>query len=204
MNRGSLIIVSGPSGSGKDTVLREVLKKMPDLDFSISSITRDMRVGEVEGEKYNFISRETFEKMIADNALLEYNVYCGNYYGTPKAPVKNCINKGGDIILEVDVNGAENVRKNFKDCFSVFIAPPSFEVLKNRLASRGTETQEVIEKRLAQAKSELSRINEYDYIVVNDDLSTAVEEFVEIIRTERRKVNRNLDLVNNLKNISHN
>lgn len=204
MNRGSLIIVSGPSGSGKDTVLREVLKKMPDLDFSISSITRDMRVGEVEGEKYNFISRETFEKMIADNALLEYNVYCGNYYGTPKAPVKNCINKGGDIILEVDVNGAENVRKNFKDCFSVFIAPPSFEVLKNRLTSRGTETQEVIEKRLAQAKSELSRINEYDYIVVNDDLSTAVEEFVEIIRTERRKVNRNLDLVNNLKNISHN
>ena len=142
--------------------------------------------------------------MIADNALLEYNVYCGNYYGTPKAPVKNCINKGGDIILEVDVNGAENVRKNFKDCFSVFIAPPSFEVLKNRLTSRGTETQEVIEKRLAQAKSELSRINEYDYIVVNDDLSTAVEEFVEIIRTERRKVNRNLDLVNNLKNISHN
>ena len=185
MNRGSLIIVSGPSGSGKDTVLREVLKKMPDLDFSISSITRDMRVGEVEGEKYNFI-------------------YNGNYYGTPKAPVKNCINKGGDIILEVDVNGAENVRKNFKDCFSVFIASPSCEFLRKRLTSRVTETQEVIEKRLAQAKSELSRINEYDYIVVNDDLSTAVEEFVEIIRTERRKVNRNLDLVNNLKNISHN
>ncbi len=201
MNKGSLIIISGPSGSGKDTVLKKLFEKMPELEFSISSVTRDMRVGEVEGEKYNFISREAFEKMISENALLEYNVYCGNYYGTPKAPVEACINKGGEIILEIDVNGAENVRKNCKDCFSVFIAPPSFEVLKNRLTSRGTETAEVIEKRLAQAKTELGRMNEYDYVVVNDNLDTAVEEFAEIIRSERRRVDRNLDFVNKLLNI---
>ncbi len=198
MNKGALIIISGPSGSGKDTVLKELFKKMPEVEFSISSVTRKMRDGEVEGEKYNFISREKFELMIKENQLLEYNLYCDNYYGTPKAPVEKCIASGGEIILEVDVNGAANVRKNCLDNYSIFIAPPSFEVLKNRLTGRGTETEEVIEKRLAEAKAEMARANEYDYIVVNDDLSKAVEDVRSIILNERLKVNRNTDLLENI------
>lgn len=195
MNKGSLIIISGPSGSGKDTVLKKLFEKMPEIEFSISSVSRSMREGEVQGEKYNFITRAEFEKMIADDALLEYNVYCDNYYGTPKAPVERCIASGGEIILEVDVNGAANVRKNCPDNFSVFIAPPSFEVLRNRLFNRGTETAEVIEKRLAQAKNELDRAKEYDYIVVNDDLDVAVDELKNIILSERHKIDRNSDIL---------
>ena len=195
MNKGSLIIISGPSGSGKDTVLKKLFEKMPEIEFSISSVSRAMREGEIQGEKYNFITRAEFEKMIADDALLEYNVYCDNYYGTPKAPVERCIASGGEIILEVDVNGAANVRKNCPDNFSVFIAPPSFEVLRNRLFNRGTETAEVIEKRLAQAKNELDRAKEYDYIVVNDDLDVAVDELKNIILSERHKIDRNSDIL---------
>lgn len=195
MNKGSLIIISGPSGSGKDTVLKKLFEKMPEIEFSISSVSRAMREGEIQGEKYNFITRAEFEKMIADDALLEYNVYCDNYYGTPKAPVEKCIASGGEIILEVDVNGAANVRKNCPDNFSVFIAPPSFEVLRNRLINRGTETAEVIEKRLAQAKNELDRAKEYDYIVVNDDLDVAVDELKNIILSERHKIDRNSDIL---------
>ena len=198
MNKGALIIISGPSGSGKDTVLKELFKKMPEVEFSISSVTRNMRDGEVEGEKYNFISREKFQLMIKENALLEYNLYCDNYYGTPKAPVEKCIASGGEIILEVDVNGAANVRKNCVDNYSIFIAPPSFEVLKNRLTGRGTETEEIIEKRLAEAKAEMARANEYDYIVINDDLIKAVEDIRSIILNERLKVNRNTDLLENI------
>lgn len=195
MNKGTLIIVSGPSGSGKDTVLKELFKLMPEVEFSISSVSRAMREGEVEGEKYNFISREKFETLIKENALLEYNVYCGNYYGTPKAPIDRCIENGGEIILEVDVNGAANVRKLCNDCFSVFIAPPSFEVLKNRLTGRGTETAEVIEKRLSEASSEMKRADEYDYVVVNDDLDTAVAELCGIIKAERHRTERNSDIL---------
>lgn len=198
MNKGSLIIVSGPSGSGKDTVLKKLFEKMPEIEFSISSVSRAMREGEVQGEKYNFITREQFEKMISDDALLEYNIYCENYYGTPKAPVEECIASGGEIVLEVDVNGAANVRKNCPDSFSVFIAPPSFEVLRNRLINRGTETLEVIEKRLQQAKNELERANEYDYIIVNDDLDIAVEDLRNIILAERLKIARNCDVLEKL------
>lgn len=198
MNKGSLIIISGPSGSGKDTVLKKLFEKLPEIEFSISSVSRPMREGEIQGEKYNFITPEQFEQMIVDDALLEYNVYCGNYYGTPKAPVDRCIASGGEIILEVDVNGAANVRKNCPDNFSVFIAPPSFEVLRNRLTNRGTETADVIEKRLNQAKNELDRVKEYDYVVVNDDLDEAVEDLKNIIIAERHKVSRNSDILEKL------
>lgn len=190
MSKGSLIIVSGPSGSGKDTVLKELFKLMPEVKFSISSVSRNMRDGEVNGEKYNFISKEEFETLISEDRLLEYNVYCGNYYGTPKDPVDETIKNGGEIILEIDVNGAENVRKKCEDNFSVFIMPPSFEVLKNRLINRGTETMEVIEKRLEEAKTEMDRVKEYDYIVVNDDLKTAVLTLKNIIEAERCKTER--------------
>lgn len=190
MSKGALIILAGPSGSGKDTVMKELFKLVPDLKFSISSITRDMREGEVNGEKYNFISRDEFESLIENKQLLEYNVYCGNYYGTPKAPVEKAIAEGNEILIEIDVNGAEEVRKNCKDYYSVFIMPPSFEVLRERLIGRGTDKMEVIEKRLSEAKNEMARANEFDYVIVNDDLMTAVQTFKTIIEAERCKSDR--------------
>ncbi len=187
MSKGALIIVSGPSGSGKDTVLKELFKLLPEIKFSISSVSRGMREGEVDGEKYNFISRQAFEEMIKNDMLLEYNVYCENYYGTPKAPVEKCIASGEEMILEVDVNGAANVRKKIKDCFSIFIMPPSFDVLKERLKGRDTETEKVVNMRLEEAKAEIERASEYDYVVVNDDLNIAVKEIADIIKSERKK-----------------
>ncbi len=193
MNKGSLIIISGPSGSGKDTVLKKLFKKMPEIEFSISSVSRNMRDGETEGEKYNFVTRQKFEEMIKNDQLLEYNVYCGNYYGTPKKHVEDCIGAGREIVLEIDVNGAKNVKKKCQECYSVFILPPSFETLRERLISRGTESTEIIEKRLEQAKDELKCAVEYDYVVVNDNIDIAVEKICNIIIAERHRVSRNHD-----------
>ncbi len=190
MTKGRLIIVSGPSGSGKDTILQKVFGRLPEIKFSISTITRDMRPGEVEGEKYNFVSREYFEDMIKNDLLLEYNNYVGNYYGTPKAPVDKAIAEGNEIIVEVDVNGAKNIKKCREDAISVFIMPPSYEELNRRLSARGTDAPEVIEKRMKAALDEIAEAKNYDYIVVNDDLDEAVEDFVTIIRSDRLNIKR--------------
>ena len=200
MNKGRLFIISGPSGSGKDTILAEIFKLYPDIKFSISSITRPMRSGEKPGEKYNFILKDDFEKMIKCDELLEYNVFLDNYYGTPKAPVINAINNGDDIIVEVDVNGAAQIREKMPECTSVFILPPSLDVLKCRLCGRGTESNEKIEKRLECAIGEIKRATEYDYVVVNDDINTAVQKLLGIIRTDRYKTDRNLTLINEIIN----
>lgn len=181
-SKGTLFIFSAPSGAGKDTVLAEVLKQNDNLKLSISTITREMREGEVEGEKYNFISKEEFEKMLVNKELLEFNEYCGNYYGTPKAPVEKWLNDGYDVILEIDVNGAFKVKSKMPDAVMIFMLPPSVEALKHRLEKRGTESQEVVEKRLKQAKKEIEFASEYDYIFVNDDLDDAVFDLKAIIR----------------------
>ncbi|MBO5908969.1 MAG: guanylate kinase [Clostridia bacterium] len=196
MNKGSVLIVSGPSGSGKDTILKKVFEAMPEIKFSISSITRAMRPGEVEGEKYNFISREAFEEMLKRDMMLEHNVFVGNYYGTPRGPVDSVLENGGEIIIEVDVNGAENIRKKLSETVSIFIMPPSFEVLKNRLSARGTESAENVEKRMNEALSEIARADEYDYIVVNDELDKAVDDVITIIKNLRLKTERQKYLIN--------
>lgn len=196
MSKGTVLIVSGPSGSGKDTILKKVFDAIPDIRFSISSITRAMRQGEVEGEKYNFISVDTFLDMLQNNELLEFNKYLENYYGTPRRPVEDVLENGGEMIIEVDVNGASQIREKLPEAVSVFIMPPSFEVLKRRLSGRGTETAELVNKRLNEALNEISRAGEYDYIVVNDDLDIAVDDLVSIIRSERNKTNKKINLVN--------
>ncbi len=202
MNKGLVFIVSGPSGSGKDTLLCELFKKRPEIKFSISSTTRNMRKGEREGEKYNFISREKFEEMIKNDRLLEHNEYVGNYYGTPKAPVIDATENGNDIIIEVDVNGAAKIREKLPDAVSIFIMPPSFSELERRLSGRGTETEEVIKERLDNALGEIKRSLQYEYIVVNDDLSVAVDDIISIIESNHLKLENQKHIINEvLKNV---
>ncbi len=196
MSKGQLYILSGPSGSGKDTVLKQVLERHPEIMLSISSITRDMREGEVEGEKYHFISHEEFQQLIRDDMLLEYNVFVGNYYGTPKAPVENAINCGTDVILEIDVNGAEQIRKKVPEAVSIFIMPPSVEELRRRLCGRGTDDAAVIEKRMQSALLEIERAVSYDYIVVNDVIEKAVDDVISVVLSGRLRMERQKDIIN--------
>lgn len=195
MSKGRLYIVSGPSGSGKDTILKEVFKKCPELFFSISSISRPMRPGEVEGEKYHFISKDEFLKLIEDDMLLEHNEFCGNFYGSPKKPVMDALESGIDAVLEVDVNGAKQVREKMPEAVSIFIMPPSYAELRRRLSGRGTETEEVINARMSSALGEIARAEEYDYIVVNDDLSEAVDDLITVIRSQRLITERQKNII---------
>ena len=195
MNKGGVFIVSGPSGSGKDTVLAELFRNKPDLLFSISSITRAMRPGEREGEKYNFISREKFEDMIKNDELLEHNIFVGNYYGTPRKPVETAVSEGKDIIIEVDVNGAAQIRQKLPEAVSIFIMPPSFAELKRRLVGRGTESEELIEKRLDSALGEIKRAAEYDYIIVNDSITAAADDIMSVILSSSFKTDRQKNII---------
>ena len=195
MSKGKLIIISGPSGSGKDTLLKELLSRQPEIKLSISSITRQMRAGEVEGEKYHFISRQEFEERLGRDEFLEHNVYLDNYYGTPKKPVFDAIENGDDIILEIDVNGAQAVREKMPEAISIFIMPPSYEELKRRLVGRGTESKEVIAQRLNSSLKEIERAFEYDYIVTNDVVDRAVDDILHIILANRLTAARQKDLI---------
>ncbi len=195
MNKGGVFIISGPSGSGKDTVMTELFKKMPELLFSISSITRAMRAGEREGEKYNFITREEFEDMLKNDRLLEHNEFVGNYYGTPREPVERAVADGQDMVIEVDVNGAAQIREKMPEAVSIFIMPPSFAELKRRLSGRGTESEELIQKRLTSALGEIKRAVEYDYIVVNEDIAAAADDIMSVILSSRLKTDRQTKII---------
>lgn len=196
MPKGRLFIISGPSGSGKDTIIAEVLKARPDIKVSVSCVTRDIREGETDGVDYSFISRDAFLNMIEKGELLEYNEYVGNFYGTPKAPVDSAINDGRDFILKIDVNGCASVKKLIPDVVCIFIMPPSVEILKKRLSRRGSETPEIFERRMKTAVNEMKCAVGYDYIVINDALDDAVKDVLDIINTDKLRTDRNIDFLN--------
>lgn len=181
--KGLLIVLSGPSGCGKGTMVAEILKR-GDCVVSVSATTRNPREGEENHVHYHFITREEFESRIAQDGLLEYAEYCGNYYGTPRAEVEAMREAGKHVILEIEVQGAFQIRERCPEAILVFTVPPSMDELRRRLHKRGTETEEVIEKRIARAQEELPLAQKYDYIVLNDALEDAVADFGAILRAE--------------------
>ena len=189
--KGILIILSGPSGSGKDTVLRALKTVDEDVRVSVSMTTRNPRPGDVDGVDYYFVNREYFEKKIAENKMLEFAEYAGNYYGTPADPVDEMLNQGKAVFLEIEVQGAEKIRKRYDSVISIFLMPPSLRVLEQRLRGRGTEDEETIQHRLFIAREEIRRAPEYDYIVINDTVDNAVDGIETIIKAERKKSFRN-------------
>ena len=189
-NNGVLLVVSAPSGCGKDTIIAEVLKKFDDAFLSVSMTTRPMRPGEAEGVNYYFVSQREFEEKIDCGEMLEYARYGSNYYGTPAGPVRKLLEEGKTVVLIIEVQGAGNVKRMFPEACNIFIIPPSFEILEKRLRGRGTDDDESIIKRLDIAKDELARAVEFDYIVENDVLEEAVEDIVTIIKAEKLKVNK--------------
>ena len=191
--RGLLIVLSGPSGVGKGTV-RKALFEMPEQEFvySVSMTTRPPRPGEVDGVDYYFVSREEFERQIAAGNLLEYAEFVGNYYGTPKDKVEEQLNKGKEVILEIEVNGALQVRDKCKDAVFIFLVPPTRQALYERLKNRGTESEERILARITKANKEFRLAHQYDYIVVNDEIYNAADRIMAIIRAEHAKTFRSI------------
>ena len=190
-NNGMLVILSGPAGSGKDTVIAELFKTDIDITKSVSMTTRAPREGEVDGIDYIFVSEEDFLSAVDDGELLEYARYGINYYGTPKGPVDKWLDDGHIVILKIDVEGAGNIRKLYPDAVSIFIMPPSMEILEKRLRNRGSEEEEDVLRRLRIAVREIERCkDEYDYVVINDDLQDAVDDIKTIITAEKHKVSR--------------
>lgn len=192
MHKGLLIVISGPSGVGKGVICKSLLQKRPEIKVSVSATTRAMREGEAEGVNYFFKSKEKFERMIEDNAFLEYTeIFGSHYYGTPHAYVEEQRCLGYDVILEIDVQGAMSVKRRCPDAVFIFIAPPSMNTLKCRLIGRGTESSEAVQRRFDTAFKEMKMIGEYDYIVVNDVLEDAVKQIDSIVTAEKLRVRRN-------------
>lgn len=206
-DKGILVVVSGFSGAGKGTLMKQLLKTYDNYALSVSMTTRKPRVGEEDGREYFFVSMETFEEKIAQGELVEYARYCDNYYGTPRAYVEKQLENGKDVILEIEIQGALKIKERFPQALLLFVMPPSVKELERRLLGRGTETSEVIAARLSRAGEEAEGIEKYDYLVINDDLDTCVaqmhaliqgahnaplrnEEFIEEIRAQLRALSK--------------
>lgn len=188
--RGLLVIFSGPSGSGKGTIMKSLLAGRDDTVLSVSMTTRAPRPGEIDGYHYHFVSREEFQKTIDEDGFLEYAEYNGNFYGTPEAPIRRLLNEGKNVMLEIEVQGAEKVMDHRSDVVSIFITIPSFEELERRLRGRGTEPEEVIRRRMKTSQYELSRAFRYQYIVLNDEVEKAVARINTIIDAEAMRYSR--------------
>ncbi len=199
--KGLLIVISGPSGVGKGTV-RKALFEMPghNLEYSISMTTRAMRPGEVDGKDYYFVSKEEFKQRIADGKFLEYAEFVGNFYGTPLDKVEEKLALGKEVVLEIEVQGALQVREKCPDAVFIFLVPPSKQALYDRLRGRGTETEERIKERIAKADKEFKLAHKYDYIVVNDDVANAADRIMAIIRAEHARTERSIYKYNKLLN----
>ncbi len=190
MITGTLIIISSPSGGGKGTLIKEILARVPNVGYSVSFTTRAIREGEADGQDYNFVSKEEFKRRIDAGEFLEFAEVHGNYYGTSAAQVEIETAAGRDVILEIDVQGAAQIIERFPEALSIFILPPSYEVLSERLAARGTETTETLELRLSNAIGEVRHFNRFQYALINDDKDIATGELETIILAERLKSNR--------------
>lgn len=197
--RGLLIVLSGPSGVGKGTVRKHIFDNYQnDFEYSISMTTRAQRSGEVEGQDYYFRSREHFEQLIEEGGLLEYAEYVGNYYGTPLKYVEETLESGQDVFLEIEVQGALKVREKITDAIFIFLSPPNLKELESRIVNRGTDSTDMIEKRLNKAVDELKLIKYYDYVVENDNVEIAANKIRHIIESEHLKVFRNLKSFNKI------
>lgn len=197
---GLLIVLSGFSGSGKGTIMKELLVRYPEqYALSISATTRQPRIGEVDGREYFFKTKEEFLQMIENRELLEYAQYVENYYGTPKAYVQEQMDACKNVILEIEIQGALKIKEQFPETLLLFVTPPSAQILKERLVGRGTEAADVIESRLARAVEEADGCEVYDYLIINDDLDTCVEDVHQIIRGERSRMSRRIDTINTIK-----
>lgn len=196
--KGNLFVVSGPSGAGKGTICKAFMAKHPEVFLSVSATTRNPREGEVDGESYYFLTEEKFREGIDDGNFLEYAVYCDNYYGTPKDKVMEKLEEGVDVILEIESDGAMQVRSHFPEGVFIFVCPPSMEELRQRLVGRGTEAPEVIEARLKKAELEFNRAEKYNYLLVNDNIDDAVNRLEAIMAAEKCYMPKNIEFVKNI------
>ncbi len=195
MSRGKIYVIAAPSGAGKSTLVNALCKLDSGVQLSVSHTTRGIRPGEKNGVNYFFVNNVEFQKMIENNDFLEYAEVYGNYYGTNINTIKEFLATGKDIILEIDWQGARQIKKLFNDAVLIFIAPPSLDVLEQRLRDRKTDSLEVIEKRLGMAMEDISHVAEFDYIIINDDFNTALQDLCSIIRAARNKAGRKLEII---------
>ncbi|MFV0388311.1 MAG: guanylate kinase [Pyrinomonadaceae bacterium] len=200
MNQGKLFIISSPSGGGKGTLISKLRENLPDIGYSVSFTTRAMRMGEENGREYFFVDDAEFDRMIANDEFLEFAVVHKHRYGTSKRVVQNLLDSGKDALLEIDVQGAKNIFESMTDAISIFILPPSLEVLEARLRERSTETEEAVNVRLSNAKQEVTAVGMFQYVIINDKLETATKDLLSIFLAERLRPDRQKRLIRDILN----